>query len=137
MPSGGARARSGPVANPNSIRNGRTVDRSGWVDLPAEGREGAAPVWPLGRSTKFERETWAAEWRRPQAIAWERLGWTIQVALYVRTMAAAAQRGATAGTTTNLLRQMVNLGLTEDGMARNRWRILEATPASQASGGRR
>jgi hypothetical protein len=67
---------------------------------------------------------------RPQAIMWERLGWEIQVALYVRTMRHASSPKAAAGVTTNLLRQMVNLGLTEDGMARNRWRIVEETAST-------
>lgn len=60
---------------------------------------------------------------------WERLGWVVQVALYVRTLAAAAKPGSAAGTTTNVLRQMENLGLTEAGMARNRWKIVEDVPA--------
>lgn len=133
MTSGGARARSGPPRNPNAVRHGRNPEHAGWAALPAAGREGEPPAWPLGHPTKFERETWTAEWRRPQAIAWERLGWTIQVALYVRTLRAAARPGAAAGTTTNLLRQMENLGLTEAGMARNRWRIVEDAPAPAAS----
>jgi hypothetical protein len=130
MPSGGARSRSGPIRNPGAIRHGRDGDHAGWVSLPASGREEDPPAWPLGRATKFERETWASEWQRPQAIAWERLGWTVQVALYVRTLSAAARPKASAGTTTNLLRQMENLGLTEAGMARNRWRIVEDAPAA-------
>lgn len=127
--SGGARARSGPTRNPGAIRRGKGGDH-GWLELPEAGREGEAPAWPLGRSTRFERDTWATEWSRPQAIAWERLGWVIQVALYVRTLAAAARPRASAGTTTNLLRQMENLGLTEAGMLRNRWRIVERAPAA-------
>ena len=129
-PSGGGRARSGPPRNPASARYGKNPDLSGWVSLPAAGREGDPPAWPLGRSTAFERQTWASEWARPQAIAWERLGWTVQVALYVRTLSAAAKPKASAGTTTNLLRQMENLGLTEAGMARNRWRIVDEAPAA-------
>lgn len=121
MPSGGARSRSGPPAQRDSLRHGRNGDN--WQHLPRSGREGDPPAWPLTRPNKFERETWEREWRRPQAIAWEALGWEVQVALYVRTLRAAAGPKATSGNTTNLLRQMVNLGLTEDGMARNRWVI--------------
>jgi hypothetical protein len=114
-----------------ALRRGRTPDRSGWLDLPAAGREGEPPAWPFGRATTFEKAAWISEWTRPQAIAWERLGWTIQVALYVRTLSAASRPKATAGTTTNLLRQMENLGLTEGGMARNRWRVVDDAPAPQ------
>jgi hypothetical protein len=129
--SGGARTRSGPVRDRGAIRRGRNGD-SGLTDLPISGREGDAPTWPLGRPAKFERETWEREWRRPQAIMWEKLGWEVQVALYVRTMRQATSAKASAGSTTNLLRQMVNLGLTEDGMARNRWRIVDEPAAATA-----
>jgi hypothetical protein len=129
MTSGGARSRSGPPRQPGAIRRGRTGD-TGMTVLPAAGREGEAPPWPLARPNKFERETWEREWRRPQAVMWERLGWEVQVAIYVRTMRQATTAKASAGTMTNLLRQMVNLGLTEDGMARNQWKIVEEPPSA-------
>lgn len=130
MTSGGARARSGPPPDRNARRN-RTTDHGGWIHLPAEGREGDAPDWPLSRPTKFERERWTAEWLRPQAIMWERRGWEVQVALYVRTLRVATGPKASATSTSSLLRQMVNLGLTEDGLARNRW-IIDDAPAEVA-----
>lgn len=120
MPSGGARSRSGPAPS----RGG-----SGWIHLPAAGREGETPEWPLGRVTKFEREVWEREWRRPQAVMWERHGWEVQVALYVRTLRAASMPKASSATTTNLLRQMVNLGLTDEGLARNGW-VIDAGPVA-------
>lgn len=131
MPRGGARVRSGPPQQRGALRRGRQGD-AGWIPLPATGREGDPPRWPLGRPSKFEREQWDREWRRPQAVQWERLGWDIQVALYVRTLRAAAVPGAAAATTTNLLRQMDSLGLTDAGMARNRWYIAEE-PAAQVA----
>jgi hypothetical protein len=79
---------------------------------------------------KFERETWEREWRRPQAVMWERLGWEVQVALYVRTLrqASAGKGGATA--TTNVLRQMDMLGLSAAGLHGNGWEIAgDITPA--------
>lgn len=132
MSSGGARARSGPAPDRNALRRNRTSDRGGWIHLPATGREGDTPAWPLPRATKFELERWEAEWLRPQAIMWERRGWEIQVALYVRTLRIATGPKATATATSSLLRQMVNLGLTEDGLARNRWILDEAPAAPQA-----
>ena len=120
MPKGGARSRSGPPPTRGAIRNGRNGD-SGWTHLPA-GREGDPPAWPLGgRPAKFEAEQWAKEWARPQAVMWERRGWEVQVAIYVRTLRAAASPKANGTTLTNLMRQMVNLGLTDDGLARLRW----------------
>jgi len=130
MPSGGARSRSGPPRTRDAIRHGRSGD-SGWTHLPAAGRDGPLPEWPLGRSVKLEREIWEREWRRPQAVMWERRGWEVQVAIYVRTLRAASLARSSSATTTNLLRQMVNLGLTDDGLARNRW-IIDDQPAAAA-----
>ncbi len=129
MPSGGARSRSGPPRQRGALRRGAMGDDL--MHLDPRGRQGDPPPWPLSRAVKFELDTWAREWSRPQAIAWERSGWEIQVALYVRTLRMASSPKASAGTTTNLLRQMENLGLTEAGMARNRWAIAPA-PASSA-----
>lgn len=129
MPRGGARSRSGPAADPTSQRSQR-VDRAGWVHLPAAGREGVPPAWPLPRPTKFELQVWSDAWRKPQALMWARRGWEVQVALYVRTLRQASGAGARASTMTVLLRQEVNLGLTEDGLARNRWIIDDAPTAA-------
>ena len=126
--SGGARSRSGPPRTRGALRRGNAGDDL--MHLDPAGRQDDPPAWPLSRPVRFELETWAREWRRPQAIAWERLGWEVQVALYVRTLRQASSPKASAGTTTNLLRQMVNLGLTEDGMARNRWAIAPSPTAS-------
>jgi len=59
-----------PKANPvrRNARVGPTI-------LPAEGRKGAPPSWPLaGRHTAAEKITWAELWATPQAVAWETFG---------------------------------------------------------------
>lgn len=129
MPSGGARSRSGPAPQRGSFRQQKGGD---WIHLPPAGRDGPTPAWPLGKATKFELETWAVEWTRPQAVMWERRGWEIQVALYVRTLRVAASPKASSATTTNLLRQMVNLGLTDDGLARLHW-VIDDEPVSRSA----
>jgi hypothetical protein len=54
------------------------------VMLPAEGRKGRAPRWPLkGEPTDAQAELWRQLWRTPQAVAWERFEWTRVVARYV------------------------------------------------------
>lgn len=129
MPRGGARVRSGPTATPGSIRSGRVLDRSGIVHLPAAGRDGEAPAWPLpGRMSKWESERWAEEWRRPQALMWEQLGLEVQVALYVRNLRLASSTKAAVTRTSGLMAQMNNLGLTADAMKRLGWVIDEAPP---------
>jgi hypothetical protein len=42
---GGARVRSGPPANPDALRRER--DGKEWTHLPAAGRKGEPPEWPL------------------------------------------------------------------------------------------
>ena len=140
MPSGGARWRSGPGRQEGSVRHGRSPDRSGIVHLPAGGRDGDPPDWPLpGRMTTWERGRWAAEWRRPQAVMWEQLGMEIQVAIYVHSLRLAMGPRAAAGRTKDLSTQMASLGLVPEAMKRLGWVIdapapSAATPARRAPG---
>ena len=133
MASGGARARSGPAPERNAIRNGRAG--ADWIRLPASGRKGDAPVFPLPRSTKRERTIWIQEWARPQAVMWEAAGQELEVALYVRTLAEAEQRGAASAIRTLLVRMQEHLGLSQPGLARNRWVIVEDAALAQNSSG--
>ncbi len=126
MTSGGARARSGPPPDPNALRRDR--DRGEWVHLPATGREGEPPPWPLSRQKPREKVLWAAEWRRPQAVMWEKRGQELEVALYVRAVVVAEGSKATASDRTVVLRFLEDLGLSQAGLARNRW-IIDAERA--------
>ena len=83
-------AGSGPPPNPNARR--RNVRPSNAV-LPAEGRKGPTPDWPLPPTLKhdidegladLELALWDELWSTPQAAAWERLRWFRDVAQYVR-----------------------------------------------------
>jgi hypothetical protein len=121
MTQGGARARSGPPPDPNALRRER--DRASWTHLPAAGRQGDAPAWPLGKATARERSLWAHEWARPQAIEWERLGIIHEVAIYVRTFVNAERPKAPAAVLAMLMRQQEALGLSIPGLARHRWVI--------------
>lgn len=121
MTSGGARARSGPPPDRLAIRNGRAG--ADWIRLPAAGRKGDPPAFPLPRSTKRERDVWAAEWKRPQAIMWEANGQELEVALYVRTLREAELPKAPASIRTLLVRMQEHLGLSQPGLARNHWII--------------
>jgi hypothetical protein len=81
-----------PPPNPNAKRRNARV---GPVLLPAKGRIGQPPAWPLsGRRSATETTLWADLWRLPQAIIWERLGLVRVVARYCRLVLAAEARGA-------------------------------------------
>jgi hypothetical protein len=145
MAKGGARAQSGPPPDPNALRRDRDGDQ--WETLPAEGRKGNPPAWPLAApkreilrgdeiklvadsaAAKRERELWKREWRRPQAVMWERLGLEVEVALYVRSVVAAERADAPVAARTLVRQQQESLGISLPGLARNRWRI--GTPVAE------
>jgi hypothetical protein len=98
----------------------------GTVYLPAEGRQKKAPRFPLAELdvTKLrERTLWSAAWRTPQAVAWERFGWTVEVALYCRWVALAEMGSLQAATEARQLSD--RLGLTPLALLRLRWEIVE------------
>jgi hypothetical protein len=157
MPSGGARARSGPAPDPNALRRGRKTDAE-WTTLPAEGFKGRIPTFPLTRpteplssikandedredlirdalaeiETRFEAEKklWKELWRKPQAAMWHRLGMKYQVAAYVRAFLESTS-AASSGLKTAVLRMEGELGLSVPGMNALRWKIAHDELAEQ------
>jgi len=121
--SGGARARSGPAPEAGALRRDRPSDQAGWTHLPAPGRAGDPPPWPLARQKAFEKVRWAAEWTRPQALMWEARGQALEVALYVRAAVIAEGSKALASDRALVLRFMDDLGISSGGLAKNRWVI--------------
>lgn len=147
MASGGARNRSGPQADPGSVRSDARGLRLN--ALPAEGRQGPPPLeWPLGTPSVYiesfengrpvkqldedatsdrqtaELELWAEVWTYPQACAWEldRWRWNV-VALWVRTFLVCAGPEAKAADKASLHRFGDQLGLTPAGLRENGWAI--------------
>jgi hypothetical protein len=71
----------GPAPNPEARRRNARV---GTVKLPAKGRQGDAPPWPVGWSPSRRMDAiWSDLWATPQASAWERGTFTRVVARYV------------------------------------------------------
>lgn len=126
MSSGGARARSGPAPDRLAIRNGRPG--ADWIRLPAAGRPGPAPAFPLPRPIKRELEVWAGLWATPQALMWEASGQAREVANFVRTQVEAEKRGSSSALRTLVLRMEEHLGLSQPGLARNHWIIDSGQP---------
>lgn len=137
MPSGGARSRSGPPPDPNALRRDRKDDGE-WLTLPAEGRDGDPPTWPLAvfasqlEQNEREQVIWAEMWRKPQAVAWERLGLAYEVALMVRRMVEAERPGSHTSTGTLVRQMMDSLGLTTPGLRSNRWKLGPSTGDAEA-----
>ncbi|MFW6090516.1 MAG: hypothetical protein ACODAF_01495 [Actinomycetota bacterium] len=134
MPRGGARSRSGPAPDPEALRRDRADDRAEWVELPAAGRTGRVPAWPLNsKASARERRLWNKLWKLPQAIEWERLQLHDQLALYVRTQVEAEEAGAPASMRNAAVRMADTLGVSTAGMRANRWRVAPAQQGGRAS----
>jgi hypothetical protein len=133
MPSGGARTVSGPPPDPMALRRDRPGDKAGWTTLPAEGRSGKAPEWPLTPQSDREVELWDKLWTRSQAVMWERLDQGIEVAMFVRKLAEAEQPKASVELQKVVRQYLDSLGLSVQGMLRNRWRLSEGAGPTTAT----
>lgn len=131
MAKGGARANSGPAPDPEALRRDRPADAAGWVSLPAVGRQGKLPGWPLSEAVPRELEVWKREWVRPQAVVWERNGQEVEVALYVRSLVVAEEPEASTAARTLVRQQMEALGISIPGLLRNHWRIEAFAPQEE------
>ena len=104
------------------------------MQLPSEGRKGTAPKWPLLKADgkdedatkllrKLESDLWRDLWALPQAVAWERLGYTREVALYVRHQVS-AELGSLEHAKEARMRSD-RLGLTPAALRSLQWEIVE------------
>lgn len=164
----------GPAPNPNRQRRNASVST---LKLPASGRAGRAPAWPLlddvalaarrdvhqahaekahedledhdlpltlrghierrlekaefeaavltrqmAAQRDLEKRVWRELWRTPQSVAWERLGWTRDVAQYVRWKVLAELGDLDAAKEARQLSDRI--GLTPLAMLRLRWEIV-------------
>lgn len=91
--------------------------------LPAGGRKGAAPKWPLGRRVAGEKELWRELWSTPQAVMWERSGWTRVVARYCRLTVESEKPGASVALLAEVRQLEDRLGLSPMAMRRLLWRV--------------
>ncbi|MCT2042620.1 hypothetical protein M3D15_04625 [Pseudoclavibacter alba] len=124
----GVHGRSGPPADPNSLRSAARADE--WVTLPARGRPGRAPKWPLPvEPSEWGLSEWRRLWKLPQSHQWARLALFTDVALYVLAVERSMDGGAADRTV--VLRMSEELGLSASGMARHKWRIAEDEVAAK------
>lgn len=122
----------GPAPKKNARRRNARPD---WVSLPAEGRPGRAPKWPLpGRVPRG----WVDLWRLPQAVMWERDNAVVQVANYLVTRNTAQDLllagEPNAALLSELRQQEDRLGLSPMALKRLQWEIGEATRESKQPG---
>jgi len=125
----------GPPPKPASQRR-RTNATVAMTQLPAEGRKGDPPAWPLAASAAYDEQTWRDLWSTPQAAAWERLGIGCirMVARYVVLLAEADVGEPKAAMEVRQIED--RLGLSPLAMLRLRWEIAAdeiATPRTKAT----
>jgi hypothetical protein len=121
-----------PAPNPHARRRNARI---GPTSLPASGRKGPTPPWPLTLSPKPDVEAreamlWEDLWKTPQAVAWERDRSGREVAMYVRwsVKAEALDRDAASEA-----RQLADrLGLNSKALRALMWEI----PADEVAGTR-
>lgn len=154
MPSGGARARSGPPPSPTS---GRSDARGlSFRVLSAADRVGKKPPkFPLPKNVltgvdedgvryvleerskaRNSRESalWRWAWQQPQAVVWEEQPWfTYLVAQWVRMSVFCETEEAKAADKTTMLRLADQIGMTPTGLALNGWQIGGESQAAEAS----
>lgn len=123
MASGGARNRSGPDADPSSLRSASRDIK--YTQLPSEGFSGEVPEYPLPDSLLREVEVWKVLWRTPQACAWALESWRWHVvAMYVRTLVQSESVDApNAALLAQIHRFGDQIGLTPAGLKENGWAI--------------
>jgi hypothetical protein len=121
----------GPAPKPASQRR-RTNATPGTVLLPAEGRSGPPPRWPLEVA---EPACWAGLWMLPQAVAWGRLHLTRVVARYAAALTVAESPEGSAAIMAEVRQMEDRLGLSPMAMLRLRWEIAESVPEGGAAAG--
>lgn len=132
MATGGARNRSGPAPDPNSLKSAKLGLT--FTALPAEGYDGEVPEFPLPGAVAREVELWEWAWRTPQAAAWAREPWRWQiVGMWVRTMVVCESLEATAADKNGLHRFADQIGMTPAGLKENGWRIVADQLAEKRS----
>lgn len=98
--------------------------RVGPLKLPAGGRTGPTPEWPIpGGASVALLKLWHDLWHTPHAVAWEKLEWTRVVARYCLAVEAAEHLDYKAMAEARQLED--KLGLTPKAMRMLLWEITE------------
>lgn len=102
--------------------------RVGPVLLPAEGRKGDPPEWPLPYEPSLaELAVWNDLWRTPQAAAWERMGVGVrlEVARYAGLLVRAGLPDSFAALHGQASMLADKLGLTPKAMRTLLWQVVD------------
>jgi hypothetical protein len=114
------------MPNPPKLQPQRGPRGRGIVNLPAEGRKGEPPEWPLDAQTPAEARLWRELWTTPQSAEWARMGSGTrrEVARYARLAIAAEDFEAKAATHAQATALADRLGLTPKSMRLLLWQVV-------------
>lgn len=125
--------RPGQLRTPtHCAETGRRTRPAGRCCPPRVVQAGHA-AWPLTGLSDREFELWRDLWSKPQAVAWEALDQGYEVALFVRALAQAEQPDAKVDLQRVVRQYLDSLGLSVQGMLRNRWKVAPAAEAQAAA----
>lgn len=99
--------------------------------LPAGGRGGQAPAWPLGKATADERRHWNDLWKKPQAVIWEQWHAEDVVAQYVQIVVRCEQPDPPVMLLSERRQMQMQLGLLPGALFRLQWTLTDDTPSLQ------
>lgn len=132
MARGGARNRSGPQPDENSLKSAKTGYQL--TALPAEGYRGDVPDFPFPIQTSREAQVWEQAWQTPQACAWIMQPWRWRtVALWVRWSVRMEDPEAAAALGNVVVRLADQIGMTPAGLKENGWKIAADEVAAKRS----
>lgn len=133
MPPGGARNRSGPQPDPNSLRSAQRSQ--GMTALPSEGFKGEVPDFPLPEVSARESVVWETAWQSPQACAWVTEPWRHRtIAMWVRWSVRMEETDSNASLGATTMRLADQIGMTPAGLKENGWKIVADEVAGKRSG---
>jgi hypothetical protein len=115
------------MPTPPKMEPQRGARGRGITNLPAEGRTGAPPPWPIpGAQSLGEQVLWEQLWSSPQAVAWERMGVATrrEVARYCRLLIVAEGAEAKAADHAQATALADRLGLTPKAMRLLLWQVV-------------
>lgn len=121
----------GPPPSRNPRRRNARPD---WRALPAAGRKGEAPKWPLASRVKGSVDLWRDLWSRPQAVAWDEDGQERVVARYVLLVLEAEKPDASAALLSEVRQLEDRIGLNPLAMKRLLWEVVDL-PAGDGDDG--
>lgn len=113
-------AGNGPAPKDPAQRRRRNSTGASKTLLPAGGRKGATPRWPL---TVAKPTLWASLWKLPQAVVWEQTGAVRVVARYALLLEQAELPDASAALLGEVRQMEDRLGLNPKAMRSLLWEV--------------